>query len=251
MPTMKPSLRSLGASVLLGFAVLLGTTVNAQMPTLTAAEKAAGWKLLFDGASLNGWRGYKTETPPAGWRAENGELSRVGDGGDLMTVEQFDNFELKLEWKITENGNSGIIYRISTDSVGNAGPPPFTYSSGPEFQILHNAGHRDGKNPLTSAGSNYAVNPPIRDVTKPVGEWNDARIIADGNHIEHWMNGVKLLEYDIDSPDWLARVKASKFATMPWYGRAKRGYIALQDHGNLVTYRNIKIRPIGSSRSSP
>jgi hypothetical protein len=84
-----------------------------------------------------------------------------------------------------------------------------------------------------------------------VGEWNEARVIADGNHIEHWMNGVKLLEYDINSPDWLARVKASKFATMPWYGRAKRGYIALQDHGNLVTYRNIKIRPLGSKPSSP
>jgi hypothetical protein len=235
MPTMK---RLIVVTVL-----ILGTTVNAQMPTLTAAEKAAGWKLLFDGQSLKGWRGYKTETPPSGWRAANGELSRVGDGGDLMTVEQFDNFELRLEWQITEKGNSGIIYRISTDG-------PFTYSSGPEFQILHNAGHKDGANPLTSAGSNYAVNPPIRDVTRPVGEWNDARVIADGNHVEHWMNGVKLLEYDIDSPDWIARVKASKFATMPWYGRAKRGYIALQDHGNLVTYRNIKIRPLGSKTSA-
>jgi hypothetical protein len=249
---MKPfhSLRSLRAS--LGLTLLiLGSTVNAQMPSLTAAEKAAGWRLLFDGQSLNGWRGYKTDTPPSGWRAENGELSRVGEGGDLMTVEQFDNFELRLEWKITEKGNSGIIYRISTDPDAKAGPPPFTYSSGPEFQILHNAGHKDGANPLTSAGSNYAVNPPIKDVTRPVGEWNEARVIADGNHIEHWMNGVKLLEYDINSPDWLARVKASKFATMPWYGRAKRGYIALQDHGNLVTYRNVKIRPLGSKPSSP
>ena len=221
----------------------LGTTVNAQMPSLTAAEKAAGWKLLFDGKSLNGWRGYKTEAPPSGWTAANGELSRTGEGGDLMTVEQFDNFELQLEWKITESGNSGIIYRITTDG-------PFTYSSGPEFQILHNAGHKDGKNPLTSAGSNYAVNPPIRDVTRPVGEWNTARIVVNGNHVEHWMNGVKLLEYEIGSADWEARVKASKFATMPWYGRAKRGYIALQDHGNLVTYRNIRIRPLTAKTSA-
>jgi hypothetical protein len=221
----------------------LGTTVTAQMPSLTATEKAAGWKLLFDGKSLAGWRAYQSETPPAGWTAANGELSRTGDGGDLMTVEQFDNFELRLEWKITENGNSGIIYRISTDG-------PFTYSSGPEFQILHNAGHRDGKNALTSAGSNYAVNPPIRDVTRPVGEWNDVRIVVNGNLVEHWMNGVKLLDYEIGSADWEARVKASKFAKMPWYGRAKRGYIALQDHGNLVTYRNIKIRPLGSRPAS-
>jgi hypothetical protein len=235
MPTMR---------LLLAAVLALGTTVNAQMPSLTAAEKAAGWKLLFDGKSLNGWRGYKTETPPTGWRAVNGELVRDGSGGDLMTAEQFDNFELQLEWKISQNGNSGIIYRISTDG-------PFTYSSGPEFQILHNAGHKDGANPLTSAGSNYAVNPPVRDVTKPVGEWNSVRIIANGDHVEHWMNGVKLLEYDIASADWEARVKASKFATMPWYGRAKRGYIALQDHGNLVTYRNIKIRSLGPKTSSP
>lgn len=222
----------------------LGTTVNAQMPSLTDAEKAAGWKLLFDGHSLNGWRGYKTETPPNGWTAANGELSRTGDGGDLMTVGQFDNFELRLEWKITENGNSGIIYRISTDG-------PFTYSSGPEFQILHNAGHKDGANALTAAGANYAVNPPIKDVTRPVGQWNDVRVVANGNHVEHWMNGVKLLEYEIGSADWEARVKASKFATMPWYGRAKRGYIALQDHGNPVTYRNIRIRPLAPKPPSP
>ena len=206
-----------------------------QSPALTAAEKAEGWKLLFDGTSLSGWRGYKTETPPTGWKAAGGELSRVGDGGDLMSVEQFGDFELRLEWKISENGNSGIIYRITQDG-------PYPWSTGPEFQVLHNAGHQDGKNAITSAGSNYAVNPPVRDVTKPVGEWNDIRLIAKGAHVEHWMNGVKLLEYEIGSPDWEARVKASKFGVMPGYGRAMRGFIALQDHGNLVTYRNIKIK---------
>lgn len=217
--------------------ILFSTTMNAQMPTLTAEEKAAGWKLLFDGKSLAGWRGYKTETPPKGWRAANGELIRDGSGGDLMTAEQFDNFELRLEWKISQNGNSGIIYRIGTDGQ-------YPWSTGPEFQILHNAGHKDGASPITSAGSNYAVNPPIKDVTKAVGEWNEARVIANGNHVEHWMNGVKLLEYEIGSQDWEARVKASKFATMPGYGRVKRGYIALQDHGDVVTYRNIKIRTL-------
>jgi hypothetical protein len=217
--------------------LIVGHTVHAQRPTLTAAEKAAGWKLLFDGTSLAGWRSYKTEQPPTGWRVENGELSRVGDGGDLMTAEQFDNFEMRFEWKISQNGNSGIIYRIGPDGE-------YPWSTGPEFQVLHNAGHKDGANPMTSAGANYAVNPPIKDVTKPVGEWNDARLVVNGNHVEHWMNGVKLLEYEIGSPDWEARVKASKFATMPGYGRMKRGYIALQDHGNLVTYRNIKIRKL-------
>jgi hypothetical protein len=110
------------------------------------------------------------------------------------------------------------------------------------MQILDNAGHNDGKKPITSAGSNFAVNEPVRDVTRPVGDWNHARLVVKGSHVEHWLNDVKLLEYKIGSADWEARVKASKFATMPGYGRAKRGYIALQDHGNAVAFRNIKIR---------
>jgi hypothetical protein len=222
--------------VLVVTAVLaLGTVVNAQVPTLTAAEKAAGWKLMFDGKSLAGWRGYKTETPPAGWKAINGELVRQEAGGDLMTVEQYGDFEMRFEWKITPNGNSGVIYRIATTE-------PYPWHTGPEYQVLHNAGHADGKNPLTSAGSNYAVNEPVKDVTKPVGEWNEGRIIAKGNHVEHWLNGVKVVEYEIGSADWEARVKASKFGKIPPYGRTKRGYIALQDHESVVSYRNLKIK---------
>ena len=219
--------------------LLFTTTMQAQMPTLTAAEKKEGWKLLFDGKSLAGWRAYKSETPPTGWRAENGELTRVGEGGDLMTAEQFGDFELRFEWKVTANGNSGVIYRIATTEE-------FPWQTGPEYQILHNQGHRDGKAPITSAGSNYAVNPPSKDLTRPVGEWNEGRLVARGNHVEHWLNGEKVVEYEIDSPDWLERVKASKFAKLANYGRIKRGYIALQDHGDVVSYRNIKIKVLGS-----
>jgi hypothetical protein len=217
--------------------VLFNTTMQAQMPTLTAEEKAAGWKLLFDGKSLAGWRSYKSETPPTGWRAVNGELVRDGEGGDLMTAEQFDDFELRFEWKVTANGNSGIIYRIATTEE-------FPWQTGPEYQILHNQGHRDGKAPITSAASNYAVNPPTKDVTRPVGEWNEGRLVARGNRVEHWLNGEKVVEYEINSADWLERVKASKFAKLANYGRIKRGYIALQDHGDVVSYRNIKIRTL-------
>jgi hypothetical protein len=219
--------------------VIALVAMTAQTPTLTPQEKTAGWKLLFDGTTLAGWRSYKSDTPPAKWRAVEGTLVREGEGegGDLMTSEQFGDFELQLEWKISKNGNSGIIYRATTDG-------PYPWSTGPEFQVLDNAGHKDGESPLTSAGSNYAVNPPAKDVTKPVGEWNSIRLIAKGNHIEHWMNGVKLLEYEVGSPDWTARVKASKFGTMAGYGLAKRGYIVLQDHGNVVTYRNIKIKTL-------
>jgi 3-keto-disaccharide hydrolase len=198
-------------------------------------EKAQGFTALFDGHSLAGWRGYKTQTPPAGWKAVRGELVREAGGGDLMTVDQFTDFELRLEWKISQGGNSGIIFRVGTDAEN-------PWETGPEFQILDNAGHKDGQSPLTSAGSNYAVNPPVKDVTKPVGEWNDVRLIVKGHHVEHWMNGSKLLEYEIGSPDWEQRVKASKFVSMPGYGREPSGYIVLQDHGDVVSYRNIRIR---------
>lgn len=207
------------------------------LPTLTPAETKEGWKLLFDGKSLNGWQGYKGR-PTAGWKAADGVLSREAGGGDLVTAEQFANFELRLEWKLHEQGgNSGIFFRV-TDEGDEA------WHSGPEFQVLDNAGHKDGANPLTSAGSNYAVHAPVKEVTKPVGEWNSVRLIVRGTHVEHWMNDVKLLEYEFGSPDWAARVKASKFDKIPLYGKAKSGRIGLQDHGNLVSFRNIKIRPL-------
>ena len=203
----------------------------------TAGEQADGWQPLFDGRSLSGWRGYKSTTPPAGWSAANGELVRNGEGGDLMTVEQFSDFELRLEWKISANGNSGVMYHVVT---GDENP----YESGPEFQILHNAGHKDGASPILSAGSNYAMHAPVKDVTRRVGEWNDIRLIVKGTHVEHWMNGVKLLEFEQFSPDWYARLQASKFSKMPPYGRHMRGHIVLQDHGNVVTFRNIKIKSL-------
>jgi hypothetical protein len=224
----------------LALAIVCGLgLMSAQQGTnsLTAAEKAEGWKLLFDGKTTAGWRAFKAPTPPTGWRAVAGELIRQDKGGDLMTAEQFDNFELRLEWKLTKNGNSGIMFRV-TDQ-GNQ-----TYETGPEFQILDNAGHKDGKDPMTSAGSNYAMHPPVRDVTRPIGEWNEVRLIVNGAHVEHWMNGVKLLEYELWSEDWDKRLKASKFAKMPGYGRARRGHLVLQDHGDLVSFRNVKIKPL-------
>lgn len=229
------SYRAIGlALALLG----AGVALDAQQPNvLTAAEKSSGWQLLFDGNTLAGWRAFKAAEPPAGWKAVDGAIVRMGGPGDLMTGEQFGDFELRLEWKIVAGGNSGIMFHVTGDGAQ-------TYETGPEFQVLHNAGHADGKNPLTSAGSNYAVQAPVRDVTKPVGEWNDVRLIVRGAHVEHWMNGVKLLEYELWSPDWEARVAASKFGKMPGYGRAKRGHIVLQEHGAEVSYRNIKIKPL-------
>ena len=203
------------------------------------APSAAGWRPLFDGRTLAGWRGYRQAAPPAGWRVVDGAITRMGPGGDLITDEEFGDFELELEWKISPGGNSGIIYRVVEDSTLD-----YVWRSGPEYQVLDNARHADGRDPLTSAGSDFALYAPVRDVTRPVGECNQARIVARGSHVEHWMNGVKLLEYELGGPDWEQRVRASKFGAMPRYGRSARGHIALQEHEAWVAYRNLRIRPL-------
>ncbi|HUF46764.1 MAG TPA: DUF1080 domain-containing protein [Vicinamibacterales bacterium] len=204
--------------------------------TLTAEERAAGWQLLFDGQSLEHWRGFKRDNAPDGWRAADGTIARVGRGGDLVTRQQYASFELALDWRVSPGGNSGVMFHVTED----AGQ---TYHTGPEMQILDNAGHRDGQSPLTAAGSNYGLHAPPRDLTRPVGEWNTARLVVRGGRfVEHWLNGEKVVEYELGSADWTARVAASKFKEWPGYGKAGRGHIALQDHGNPVWYRNIKIR---------
>jgi hypothetical protein len=170
-----------------------------------------------------------------GWQVVDGALTRVGEGGDIITTEQFDDFELAIDWMIGEGGNSGVFFN-ATESV-----EPI-YHAAPEMQILHNAGHRDGKVPETSAGSNYALHAPVKDVSRPVGSWNSARLIVRGNHVEHWLNDVKLLAYELGSADWQARVSKSKFKEWPPYGKQTRGHIGLQDHGDRVAFRNIKIR---------
>lgn len=221
-------------------------SICAQEPNaLSREEESAGWRLLFDGQTTVGWRGYKSTTMPGAWKVEDGSLlSRPAEGesrGDIVTIAQFDNFELSLEWKMTEGGNSGVMYRVAEE-----GENP--WETGAEYQILDNNGHMDGLNPLASAGACYAVFAPARDVTRPLGEWNQARIVARGNHVEHWMNGNKLLEYDVDSKVWLAHVKTSKYFQTAYgkgnWGRASKGHIALQDYGGAIAYRNIKIRPV-------
>jgi len=202
-------------------------------------EATGGWRPLFDGRTLAGWRGYRKAEAPAGWQVVDGAITRVGEGGDLVTDAEFGSFELALEWKISPGGNSGIIYRVMEDSSLS-----YVWQSGPEYQVLDNAGHADGRDPMTSAGSDFALYAPVRDVTRPVGEWNQARIVVNGSHVEHWMNGVKLLEYELGSPEWEQRVQASKFRAMPRYGRGARGHIALQDHEAWVAYRNIRVREL-------
>lgn len=204
---------------------------------LTAEERAAGWRLLFDGRTTEGWRGFRMESTPSGWKVVDGALTRVGAGGDIITEDQFANFELRLDWKVAPGGNSGIFFRATEDVER-------IYEGAPEMQVLDDAAHQDGGSRLTSAGSNYALHPAPEGVVRPARQWNEVRILVDGTHVEHWVNGKKIVSYELWSPDWEERVKNSKFVEWPEYGRATRGHIGLQDHGDEVAFRNIKIRAL-------
>jgi hypothetical protein len=230
-------LRASLAALVAAVALLLPARAGAQQThnALIPAEREAGWKLLFDGRSTAGWRGYRRDSMPSGWQVLDGALTRVAGAGDIVTVDRYKNFDLRLDWKIAEGGNSGVMYRVSEDRE-------YPWETGPEMQVLDNARHPDGKSELTAAGSCFAVYPAPRTAAHAAGEWNHARIIVRGSHVEHWLNGRKVVSYELGSPDWERRVKASKFATMPGYGRNAEGYISLQDHGDEVAFRDIRIR---------
>jgi hypothetical protein len=216
---------------------------------LSKQERRAGWKLLFDGKTTKGWRGYKQKTAPANWKVRDGALvmeKTEGVKGDILTVDQYESFELALDWKIAEGGNSGVMYHVlETESA--------PYRTGPEMQILDNARHPDakkGKGANRTAGALYDMIEPAKDVTRPAGEWNQARLVVDGSHVEHWLNGEKLLEYEKGGEAWKALVAASKFKDWQGFGESPKGHIDLQDHGDLVAFRNIKLRVIKAAKPS-
>jgi len=219
--------------VLCGCAIALTTIVPQSM-----AQSAAKWRVLFDGTSLDAWRGYKSDKVPAGWKIVDRTLAKDGRVEDIVSKDEFGDFELVMDWKIGEAGNSGIFYR-GTEEYEHI------YWSAPEYQLLDDAKASDNKTRLTCAGAAYAIYPSPPGHLKPVGEWNTARIVARGAHVEHSLNGFKLLEYELGSPDWQTKVKASKFVDWPNYGRAPRGHIAMQgDHEGALAFRNIRIREL-------
>lgn len=220
------------------FACQSQTGRAAEPNTLTDQEKAAGWKLLFDGKSTDGWRNYKKDTIGPGWKVIDGALTRADNGaGDILTKQQYGSFELSLDYNISKGGNSGLMYHVTEEG----GTP---WQTGPEIQIQDNV---DGKDPQ-KAGWLYQLYKAETDATKPAGEWNTLRILITPEKCEHTMNGIKYTEYVKGSKDWDERVAKSKFASMPKFGKPTNGFISLQDHGNLVAFRNIKIREVPATK---
>ena len=215
----------------------LGANDSTQAHDSAKAATDSGWHSLFDGKSTAGWHAYKGGPVPAAWKATDSALTVTPGGGDIATDGEYGDFELALEWKVQPGGNSGIFYRATDGAEA-------IYETAPEMQVLDDAKHPDGKNPLTSAGSDYGLYGPPRGVVKPAGQWNAVRVVARGPHVEHWLNGQKVVEYEQGSADWAAKVKASKFKDWPNYGKAMRGRIGLQDHGDTVSFRNIRIREL-------
>jgi hypothetical protein len=200
------------------------------------AEKK-GWSWLFDGTSTDAFRAYKKGAfPKSAWTNENQTLKTIvgGEVVDLVTKERFENFDLHLDWKISPGGNSGVMYHVTENFERS-------YETGPEMQVLDDSKHKDGASPKTSAGALYALIAPTNKVLKPVGEWNHARLRVQTNHVEHWLNGKKIVEYDLNSKEVRKLIASSKFKDMPRFAKQKTGRIVLQHHRDEVWYRNIRI----------
>lgn len=206
----------------------------------TPPEKGK-WEILFDGTTTEHWRGYKKDYLPAEWAIENGTLTLTKKGGGyIVTKEEYADFELQLDWKFSEAGNSGVFFHVSEDSVYKN-----VYETGPECQILDDDRHPDavkGTAGTHKAGANYDLQAPLVAAVKPAGEWNTFVLKVKAGHVQHWLNGKKEQDYQLSSPEWKLLVARSKFAVMPGYGKFASGHISLQDHGNRVWFRNIRIR---------
>lgn len=203
----------------------------------SATPSQGAWRELID-PTMSAWRGYKQAAVPAGWKVTDGVLMKDQSINDIVTRDEFDNFELAFDWRIHQGGNAGVFYRGSEEFEK-------IYFTAPEYQLLDDARHPDGKSRLTSAGADYALYPAPAGIVKPADEWNSSRIVARGTHVEHWLNGQQLLEYEVGSPDWETRLKASKFATWPKYGRLTKGRIGVQgDHEGELAIRNMRIRTL-------
>ncbi|MEP6885614.1 MAG: DUF1080 domain-containing protein [Gammaproteobacteria bacterium] len=225
---------SLVCGVLLSAAAMSAGTVGG------AGKAAPAWHALLQDGNAPDWRGWKSTGFPVGWHVDGGVLSKEGEVDDLVTNRTFANFELELEWKIGKGGNSGIFYRGTREY-------DHIYWSGPEYQLLDDANAPDGKNRLTSAASAYALYGAPAGVVLPFDHWNKTRIVVNGTHVEHWLNGRKVVDYELKSPDWNSKVGASKFSAYSHYGLAPEGLIAIQgDHVGALAIRHLRMRELAA-----
>lgn len=214
---------------------------------LTDAEKANGWVLLFDGTTLNGWQIFKNRKNNT-WEIVDGTLhckalneNVPGDGderSDLRTTAEYENFDLAFDWKIAPEGNSGVMFRVTEEFDQ-------PYYTGPEYQLVDDYGYPGTLTEMQKTGSNYDMHPaPATKILNPPGSWNSSRLVVTGSHVEHWLNGEKVVEYDLQSEDWMQKKNACKWKDAAGYGAPKKGYIDLQDHGSEIWFKNIKIKTL-------
>lgn len=215
---------------------------------LTAAEKSDGWKLLFDGTSTMGWHTYNEKDIGSAWKADNGTLHldaskktgyQTSGGGDIVTQDEFENFDLKLQWKISKGGNSGVLFPVKESPEYKE-----SWNTGPEMQVLDNDGHPDGKIHKHRAGDLYDLIASSSEPVHAVGEWNDVEIKLDHAKLDLYMNGVHIVSTTMWDAQWETLVKNSKFAKMPGFAKYRSGHIDLQDHGFDVWFRNIRIKKL-------
>jgi hypothetical protein len=224
--------------------LFISSSNNAQQENTGKQEAKNDWIILFDGKNADAWRGFNRETMPAGWKVENGLLITSGQGGDLggdiITKQQFEDFRLHVEWNVSKGGNSGIFFGVVE------GDFPSVYATGPEYQLIDDIGFEYPLEEWQKTGANYAMH--NADTTKkkffPAGEWNTSEIEVKDGHIVHWLNGEKIIEYDLWSDDWKARVQNCKWKDHPYYGLARKGHLGLQDHGSPIEFRNIKVKDL-------
>ena len=237
-------MKNLTFAILLTFSLALlscTSTKKAEQNTLSKKDIKQGWELLFDGQTMANWKTFNGGEV-TGWKIIDGVLHNSGagsdHGGDIITKKQFQNFELCVEWKIAAESNSGIFFHVQEGVVDAI------YQSGPEYQLLADNDYKAKLHSDQRSGANYAMHAPENAEVVPLGEWNKTKIIVNGAHVEHWLNGTKVVEYELWSDDWKARKEKGKWKDVPLYGMAKTGHIGLQDHGGLTMFRNIKIKEL-------
>ena len=224
------------------FGCMMPSKIHAQNAANAAEQSKKNWVALFDGTSMKGWRSYQNK-PANSWSVKDGLLSNKGNKdtsvkhADLITEKEFENFELRVDWKIAPQANSGIIYMVTENY-------PSSYQSGPEYQLLDDQGYPEKIENWQKTGANYAMNPPTIDATKPAGEWTHTVIIVDHGKVEHWLNGQLVVAYTLWNEEWQKHKASGKWKDTKGYGQSAKGHIALQDHGGEVWFKNILLREI-------